>query len=158
MDVESDVGKGTTFTIRLPVRSGQSNETSGATPAVKTERALRILVVDDEPMIVRLLDEYLTDEGHTVETAQNGALGLETFRKGTFELVVTDRAMPEMSGDYLADAIKAESPATPVILMTGFGEIMLAKNEKPVAVDLILPKPVTIDALRKAVSGVTALT
>ena len=157
MHVESDVGKGTTFTIRLPVRSRQADETSVTNSTVKTERALSILVVDDEPMILRLVSEYLTDEGHTVEKARNGKQGLETFRRGTFDLVVTDRAMPEMSGDYLADAVKAESPATPVILMTGFGEIMLAKNEKPATVDLVVPKPITIEALRLAVSRVTAL-
>ena len=65
--------------------------------------------------------------------------------------------MPEMSGDHLADAVKAESPMTPVILMTGFGEIMLAKNEKPATVDLVVPKPITIEALRQAVARVTAL-
>ena len=62
---------------------------------MKTERALSILVVDDEPMILRLVSEYLTDDGHTVEKARNGKQGLETFRRGTFDLVLTDRAMPE---------------------------------------------------------------
>jgi CheY-like chemotaxis protein len=117
---------------------------------------LRVLVVDDEPMVRQLVTEYLTGDGHTVETASDGNQGLDKFRKGAFDLLLTDRAMPEMSGDHLADAVKAASPGTPVILLTGFGDIMMARDEKPPSVDLIVAKPVTVEGLREAIAQVTA--
>ena len=61
-----------------------------------------------------------------------------------------------MSGDHLADAVKAESPGTPVIMLTGFGDIMMARDEKPPSVDLIVAKPVTVGDLREAVAQVMA--
>ena len=155
MEIETEIGKGTTFTIRLPVRERPSAEANGVSASSNPVRPLNILAVDDEPMVRQLVTEYLTDDGHTVETAGNGSQGLQKFRKGRFDLVITDRAMPEMSGDHLAHAVKEESPETPVILLTGFGDIMIAKDEKPEAVDLIVAKPVTVAALRQAVAQVT---
>jgi len=156
MDIVSEPGKGTTFTIRLPIQMRSSTGVNGASPSHGPDRALNVLVVDDEPMVRQLVTEYLTGDGHTVETATNGRKGLERFFKGKFDLVVTDRAMPEMSGDQMAEAIKAEAPGTPVILLTGFGDIMMAKDEKPSGAALIVAKPVTMGDLRKAVAMVTA--
>ena len=156
IEVESEVGKGTTFTIRLPNRTQSFDNRNAESAGPKPVRMLRVLIVDDEPMVRQLITEYLTGDGHTVETASNGIQALDKFRKGTFDLVVTDRAMPEMSGDQLAAAIKAASPGTPVILLTGFGDIMMAKDEKPPSVDLIVAKPVTVGGLREAVAQVMA--
>jgi signal transduction histidine kinase/ActR/RegA family two-component response regulator len=156
MEVESEFGKGTTFTIRLPNRVQSFDNRNDESARGKPVRKLRVLVVDDEPMVRQLVTEYLTGDGHAVETASDGNQGLDKFRKGTFDLVLTDRAMPEMSGDHLADAVKAASPGTPVIMLTGFGDIMLARDEKPASVDLIVAKPVTVEGLREAIAKVTA--
>ena len=93
----------------------------------------------------------LNSQGHTVETATNGREGLDRFRTGRFDLVVTDRAMPEMGGDQLAAAIKRSAPETPVIMLTGFGDLMAAKGERPPGVDAVVGKPVTLDALNRAI-------
>jgi CheY-like chemotaxis protein len=70
--------------------------------------------------------EQLSSQGHTVETANNGLEGLDKFLSGQFDLVVTDRAMPEMGGDQLATAIKQVAPDRPIIMLTGFGDLMEA--------------------------------
>ena len=73
-----------------------------------------------------------------------------------FELVVTDRAMPEMGGDQLAAAIERDRPDIPVIMLTGFGDLMTAKGEQPAGVDALVSKPVTLDKLTQAIRKVTA--
>ncbi len=153
--IQSELGRGTTFIIRLPVQmepkaEGRKQET--ATPV----RALRVLVVEDEPLTLKVLSEYLVGDGHTVETATTGREGVERFQAGRFDLVMTDMAMPGMSGDHLAHLIKQAAPHTPVMLVTGFGESMNAAGERPEGVDLIVNKPVTLTALRQAVAKVMA--
>ena len=119
------------------------------------ERPLHILVADDQPVLCQLLQEHLSDDWHTVETAVNGREALEKFRAGHFDLVITDKAMPEMDGDQLAMAIKEIDPKQPIILLTGFGES--ADDDHPSSsIDLVLSKPVSMLALRQALSQVLA--
>ena len=98
--------------------------------------------------------EQLGSQGHTVETANNGLEGLDKFLSGQFDLDVTDRAMPEMGGDQLATTIKQLAPDRPIIMLTGFGDLMDAKGEKPAGVDIVVAKPVTFDALQGAIRQV----
>ena len=153
LDIESERRQGTTFVITLPITpdlpEGPTKEKVAAAP----QRLLRILVVDDEPAVLRANSEILSGDGHQVETATNGREALDRFTADPFDLVVTDRAMPEMSGDQLAAAIKTIAPR-PVILLTGFGDIMNSTGEKPAGVDLILTKPVAMNKLREAVAAV----
>ena len=105
-------------------------------------------------MVREVIRLYLLEESHTVETAEDGRDALEKFRAGSFDLVMTDRAMPELSGVQLAAEVKALRPATPVILLTGFGDLMNAEGEKPAGVDAVVSKPFTMASLREAVAGV----
>ena len=154
MQIKSELGKGTAFIIRLPVTQ-QAIEEDDEDGAVTLIRSLHILVVDDEPAVRKVVAEYLTVDGHTVETACDGREALDKFTSGKFDLVVTDRAMPRVSGDQLATAIKTIAPR-PVILLTGFGDIMKSKGEKPAGVNMILRKPVTLFQLRDSVAKVMA--
>ncbi|MBI3973952.1 MAG: response regulator [Chloroflexi bacterium] len=86
----------------------------------------------------------------------DGKEALQRFRAGDFDLVITDRTMPGMSGDQVAAAIKRAAPGTPVILLTGYGDLMAASGEQPPGVDLILAKPLTMSALRQAIARLTA--
>lgn len=156
LDLDSEPGRGTTVVIRLPVATGQPDGRSQET-ADAPSRQLRILVVDDEPTMREVLTEFLTCDGHAVETASNGREGLEKFHAGWFDLVVTDRGMPEMSGDQFAAAIKCTAPDKPIIALTGFGDLMEASGEKPAGVNLVVCKPVTRAALRQALAKVTAV-
>jgi YesN/AraC family two-component response regulator len=107
-------------------------------------------------MIRDIEAEYLACDGHRVETALNGSQGLKKFRAGRFDLVVADRAMPEMNGDQLAGAIKELAPATPIILVTGFDESLSNDAHSSGIADLVLSKPFTHAALREAVGKVIA--
>ena len=153
--IESAPGQGTTFIIHLPLHTGQAVEDRSQEPDAPA-RPLRVLVVDDEPPVREVVTAYLTGDGHSVETATDGRGGLEKFLAGWFDVVVTDQGMPEMAGDQLAAAIKRVAPNKPVILLTGFGDLIIAAGERTGDVDLILSKPVTLAALREALAKVTA--
>jgi CheY-like chemotaxis protein len=114
-------------------------------------RAMGQMVVDDDPVVRKSVVAQLNTQAYTVETASNGREGLDRFEAGRFDLVVTDRAMPEMGGDQLAATIEQSAPATPVIMLTGFGGLMAATGEHPVGVDAVVSKPVTLDALTEAI-------
>ena len=155
LEVESEVGKGTTFRFRIPVQTEVQNiaETLEVEPFPS---GLRFLVVDDEQRVRDMVGEFLRRQGSAVETAANGREALEKFHQSEFDLVITYPGMPEMNGDALAEAIKGESPNMPIIMLTGFGEMMTSNNEKPAGVDVILGKPVTPAALRQAVTVLRA--
>jgi len=110
LDIQSEVGKGTTFRLRLPIHTGQP------APVTQSEmkgssKPLSVLVVEDDPALLEIEAEYLSSEGHTIETATDGCEGLKKFRKGRFDLVVVDRAMPNMNGDQMSAAINNFPPA-----------------------------------------------
>ena len=115
-------------------------------------RSLHVLVVDDEPLLCAITEAFLMDDGHTVETVNSGAAALERLKTGQFALVITDRAMPGMNGDQLAATIHQSVPGLPVILMTGFGDIMHSANEMPPHINAILSKPLTQASLRTALA------
>ena len=151
--VESQAGRGTTFTLRLPAHQEapvEHADTTTPTPA----RRLRVLVVEDEPLVLDTVVECLTADGHTVVSAASGRQALEKFTADDFDVVLTDWAMPGMNGDQLAGAIKRLSPASPVIVLSGFGDTLQPSAGTPANVDAVLSKPVTLDALRAALAQV----
>jgi len=113
-------------------------------------RTLRVLVVDDEPMLRTITTAFLAGDGHTFETAASGAEALAQLKAGKFDVVITDKTMPEMNGEQLAVAINQRAPGMPVILMTGFGDMMLDAGEMPPHICTILCKPFTQASLRDA--------
>jgi CheY-like chemotaxis protein len=111
---------------------------------------LRILVVDDEQAVRFVLCSLLEAQGHNVEACANGFEGLERFHSESFDMVLTDRAMPGMTGDELAVAIKRAAPRTPVILVTGFAP---DANEELPGIDAVVRKPFTMSTLSEAIDG-----
>jgi CheY-like chemotaxis protein len=117
---------------------------------------LRMLVVENEPVPRQVIVEYLQRDGHVVETALDGRDGLERFHGGSFDVVVTDRAMPGMSGLELAAAIgQIAGPKPMVIMLSGFGAEVGVNGDLPPGVDVVLAKPVTLDRLRGALGSLT---
>lgn len=157
IEILSVPGKGTTFQLSFPIEPA-SRDTEQATiaRAAPELRPLRVLVVEDEPRVLSLIQECFTADRHIVETATNGRDGLVKVRDGHFDLIVTDRSMPMMNGEQLASAAKRVSPDTPILLLTG--DHMVDRNERPAGVDLVLTKPVTMNALRDAVEKLMAAT
>ena len=153
--IDSRLGEGTTFTLQLPaLRNQEAGKETGKYPACS--RPLRVLVVDDQEAIRLCVSELLTLDGHTAEIASDGKEGLEKYRAGSFDLVVTDRAMPELNGDQMAAAIRSGSPHQPIIMMSGFAKLMRDSDEMPSEVDAVLGKPVRLKKLRKAIAEVMA--
>src|SRR4051794_8293214 len=97
----------------------------------------RILVVDDEPFVCDAVKMMLEFDGHTVETAGNGKEALEAFKKAKFDLVITDWKMPGMTGDELANEIKTQAPAQPVVMITAHAEMLQSMAVSMKAVDAV---------------------
>jgi signal transduction histidine kinase len=152
LDVKSAVGQGTTFTIRLPLAQRPSTSESNTNGSATAGTSLNVLVVDDEPNVLEVVSSYFRHDGHTVTTAATGRDALEKFRRHTFDLVVLDRVMPEMSGDQTARFIKQLRPDVPVIMLTGFGALIEVTGSQPQPIDVVLSKPLTIEALRQTIS------
>ena len=112
--------------------------------------------MDDEKLVRDLFLEYLTQEGHTVVTAGDGRAGLEQFQADAFDLVITDMAMPGLNGEQLAAKIQALTSHTPVILLTGFGDIMKAQGQCPPGITAVVGKPVSLSDLGEAVQDALA--
>jgi signal transduction histidine kinase len=150
MELESEAGHGTTFRFRFhPAEAGEKPPS----PSARTGSGLlRIMVVDDEPVIAEVLAAMLNKDGHevTIETDPHKALQWVTGHP--LNLVITDKSMPLMEGDELAAAIKAACPSVKVMMVTGYGT-----GEPPgPAVDHVLGKPVGLDSLRQAVAETCA--
>ena len=142
LEIESRKGLGSTVRVIFP-------------PAISAETTLlrrRVLVVDDDPLVREVISAYLSEDGYTVALAVNGREGLEKFSAGEFDIVLTDRSMPEMEGDELAREIKKIRPSVPVVLVTGFGDIMAATGDKPEGVDVIMSKPFTMAGLQNTLA------
>lgn len=149
IDISSEKHVGTTFSICFPATSLESTIT--VPQVVQLDRILSVLVVDDQEIICELIAEYLHSDGHTTVCAHRGDEALEIFRTKTFDLVITDQSMPGMNGVQLAGAIKQLAPETPTILLTGFGDEMLAVGGNLPAVDMVLGKPTSHADLRQAI-------
>jgi CheY-like chemotaxis protein/anti-sigma regulatory factor (Ser/Thr protein kinase) len=157
LEVESKPGRGTTMRLIFPVAS------AGASPSVRTAMSarpmqrLRILIVDDDPLVIKSLRDTLESDGHLVIAADGGQAGLNAFetarqRSEPFAVVITDLGMPYVDGRKVAASIKASSPATPVILLTGWGQRLVAEGDIPPHVDRVLNKPPKLRELRAALA------
>jgi signal transduction histidine kinase len=153
LEIDSAPGRGTTVRLVLPVYAPPVAAPRGGEGGAAVGR-LRVLVVDDEPLVRETTVAYLTADGHRVRTASGGAEAVRALGKEPFDLVVTDRAMSDLSGDTVART--AAALGMPVILLTGFGDLMAATGELVPGVDRILAKPLTAATLREAIVAVAA--
>jgi signal transduction histidine kinase/ActR/RegA family two-component response regulator len=156
IEIESAPGQGTTVRLIFPIREALPGDTAEPGPdAARTP--LRILCIDDEPLLRELLHDTLEGDGHRVQIADGGQAGVDAFRAAhrrgpPFDVVVTDLGMPHLDGCQVAKAVKAESPGTPVILLTGWGSFMKADGDLPAEVDAVLSKPPQAKELREALN------
>jgi signal transduction histidine kinase/ActR/RegA family two-component response regulator len=160
LQLESTPGRGSTFRLIFAEAAGLAPEQLPA-PAGIEPRPLRILLVDDDPLLIGSLQEVLRADGHDVTAANGGQAGVEAFlaasqSKDPFAIVVTDLGMPYVDGRRVAAAVKAASPTTPVILLTGWGQRLVADGEVPPHVDRVLNKPPRLMDLRAALLDLTA--
>ncbi|MEO8213295.1 MAG: sigma-54 dependent transcriptional regulator [Myxococcales bacterium] len=108
---------------------------------------LEILLIDDEPELRELLEEQLSDAGHNVRTAADGAAGAENLDRQVFDVVICDVRLPRVDGLTLFRRIRKESPLTDVILMTAYSDVGQAVSALKEGAYDYLTKPFDIDEL-----------
>jgi CheY-like chemotaxis protein len=133
LEIDSTAGRGTTVRLSFAIPAPGAIDLGSDTPAPVPPRA-RILVVDDDPLIIRVLCEVLERDGHDVTTANGGKAGMDAFsaaqRQGKpFAVVITDLGMPRIDGRKVASFVKSASQSTAVILLTGWGQRLIAEGD-----------------------------
>ncbi|MCC7263138.1 MAG: response regulator, partial [Candidatus Latescibacteria bacterium] len=116
--VESTPEKGTTFTLRLPVWSEAVNPAPSPAPAGES-RSGRMLIVEDDPVVARLLTEVLSPQ-HRVEVFTRGGQALEQFHGGNYDVVIVDLGLPGLPGDQVARRLREMDPRVGIILFSGW--------------------------------------
>jgi PAS domain S-box-containing protein len=155
---ESEPGKGSIFTILLPIadRAEQGAESPDSSDVELSRGNERILLVDDEPQILKLTTRILEQYGYTVTTARDGLSALEMFKLNPlgFDLVISDVSMPKLSGDKLALHILAILPTMPILLASGYSKNISEELVMKTGVKGLLNKPVPEEQLLRKVRQV----
>jgi PAS domain S-box-containing protein len=161
-DIEVDSAPGSGTTMRLifaaaPALAAGSAEHPAPMAAAAVPSRLRLLLIDDDPILLRSLRNALETDGHVIATANGGQDGIAMLqanleRGEPFAAVITDLGMPYVDGRRVAAAVKQASPATPVILLTGWGDRLAAEGDSPPYVDRLLAKPPRLRELRAALA------
>ena len=161
LEVDSKLQVGTTIRLLFPV-SPAASASSVRLPALRMPaQPLRILVVDDDVGLVESLNSILREDGHEVTVAGGGQAGIDAFRARQrttepFQVVITDLGMPYVDGRQVAHAVRMTAPQTPIILLTGWGQLSTAENEISADVDRMLSKPPRLRELRMALAELTS--
>jgi CheY-like chemotaxis protein len=128
LELTSEVGKGTTATLWLPQALKRPSEAEAAVGTAPLTRRATILVVDDDPLIATSTIDMLEDLGHTVIGANSGARAIEIINGGqSLDLLMTDQAMPVMTGIQLAEIVRQKKPDLPILLATGYTDLPASK-------------------------------
>jgi DNA-binding NtrC family response regulator len=157
MVLASRKGIGTTIELWLPVASAETElpppaDEAAAPDATEALRRLHIMAVDDDGLVLMNTIAMLEELGHAAVGATAADQALDALRRDAADLVITDHAMPRMTGAELADRIAAEWPGLPVILATGYAEL-------PMGVGANLPKlakPFSLEELEMAIRSATS--
>jgi signal transduction histidine kinase/CheY-like chemotaxis protein len=157
LSIDTSPESGTTIAMRIPLDLEAPRTKKGSEGLSRAARSLRILVVDDDANSRLLISEHLALDGHSVTLAADAPEGIAEFQSGEFDLVITDRAMPEISGDELARYVKASELRVPVLMITGFALMMASQGEHPAGVDYVMGKPFTVQELRDAIDRTISL-
>lgn len=149
--VSSEIGKGTTFTVYLPVTRKTVIGETIIPPEIPVGHG-HILVVDDEPDLLDINKEMLVALGYTVTTATNGEEALTLFKAApdTYSLLLTDMTMPHMTGDRLTEEVLSLRPGFPVVICTGFSERLTDTKISALGNPHIIMKPVILRTLALA--------
>jgi len=151
LEIDSELGKGTTLHLAFPAApTGMSVRDSALRTALPP---LRILLVDDDPLVLRSLRDALEFDQHYVETAEGGQLGIDAFAAALdagrgFSAVITDLGMPYVDGRKVATRIRQLDANVPIVMLTGWGHRLIATDDKPEHVDRVISKPPRMAELR----------
>jgi signal transduction histidine kinase/ActR/RegA family two-component response regulator/HAMP domain-containing protein len=159
IEIDSAPGRGTAMRLFFPV-GVPTQESAPAPEDLEQAPPLRVLCIDDEPIVLGVLESLLQQLGHETQTATSGEQGLRLFRGSSrdphsYDVVITDLGMPGMDGRTFAKQLKSESPSTPVILLTGWGMFLKAEDRTSPNIDLVLSKPPSLSDIQRGLLTVT---
>jgi PAS domain S-box-containing protein len=152
INVTSEPGRGTRFEVILPLHEAASPVVVKPVAAASNgSKAARVLVVEDEEGIRTLLNDAFRAEGHQVTEAATGAEAIEHLGKSDFDLMVCDLGLPELSGLHVARWVKEHRPKLPVIIATGYAEMIAEEDYQKARIDDVIRKPYAVsDVLARA--------
>ncbi len=155
IEVESEIGKGTTFNISIPIHQEmEQNIVSPSKPSSdKITKKLRILVVDDEKDICKVLESFLTSDGHIVKTVNSGAEAIELIRKEQFDLVLSDLAMPGKTGYDVITVLNELETRPKIGIITGWSEKINSLVKEPFKVDFVIIKPLHLSEIERHINA-----
>lgn len=155
IEVESEVGEGTTINLSIPIRKEAVQKAEQPEPVrKKTEKKLRILIVDDNEEVCVVLNRFLARDGHTVKVLNNGMEAIELARREDFDLVLCDLAMPGVTGYDVVKELNNLDRKPKIGLITGWRENLKVLDEEDMKVDFILNKPYNFSKLTKHINEV----
>jgi signal transduction histidine kinase len=143
IDVRTTVGRGTTFTIWLPIAGEVTVPTAGVAMELPHGHGQTVMIVDDEKPLVALAEEILAELGYEPVGFNSSPAALQAFREAPqrFDLVLTDETMPELIGTDLARQIRLLRPDLPVVLMSGYSSPQLLERARAIGIREVLRKP-----------------
>jgi CheY-like chemotaxis protein len=155
IDVSSSIGRGTSFHIYFPVQEDLTDD-EPETNEFEQMGSGRIMVVDDEMAIAQMLKKMLQRLGYSITIFTDSIEAVSRFRRNpdAFDLVLTDMTMPKMTGAELTREVLSLRPKLPVIMITGFSEIIDKDKAQRMGVKEFILKPVKKEKLSQVVNRV----
>jgi CheY-like chemotaxis protein len=155
IDVKSKEGNGSTFTLRFPISKEVVHPDISSKPSreIKT-RSLNILVVDDEQEMCEVLSDFFTGEGHKVKSAISGTDGISLLKREDFDLVLSDLAMPNVTGRDVIKELDTLDKRPKVGLITGWRYEMEDVKKEGLKVDFVVKKPFKFSELRRDINNI----
>ena len=151
IEVESEEGVGTTFTISLPLIITDGEKAAKEEYKADISQAT-VLVIDDDDTIRSLISDVLLQSGCKIVTAETGKKGIDMFDPDKCDIVLTDLGLDDISGWEVVKEIKGISPKTPVIIITGWGGQLNKEDVEEYGVDFVIPKPFRINELKEYIN------
>jgi PAS domain S-box-containing protein len=155
LEIDSEPGRGTTMRLIFP-RAPTGVSPRDVQRAISSQ-PLRLLLIDDDPLLLRSLRDALELDLHGVTTAEGGQAGIDAFAAALeagekFDAVITDLGMPYVDGRKVAARIRQLAADVPIIMLTGWGHRLIASDDKPEHVDRVLSKPPKMADLRQVLA------
>ena len=156
IEVESELGKGSMITLSLPAARETTHAVILPKPTQQiTAKNLRILVVDDEEDICKVLNKYFSDEGHNVKCVVNGAEAIRLLKSEIFDFVFCDLIMSEVSGRDVIKFLDTLEKKPKVGLITGWSKKIDFEKDENLKVDFIVRKPFDLSELSKHINNLS---
>ncbi len=150
LKVESTLDVGTTVTMTFPLVQDTA-EVMDYEVSTLPVTPMKVLIIDDDISSLKLIAAYLKHDDHSVTAIEDPVEAVSVFQNGDFDLVITDMEMPDVSGGDLAQQIKSISSDTPILMITGFAELLRDKYHYPRGISFIVGKPFTLGELRSGI-------